>query len=37
MRLIQKEDLGEGKERVVLSFKPHLSADKAAVIPLKKK
>ena len=30
------EDLGEGKERVVLKLKPHLSPIKAAVIPLKK-
>jgi len=32
----RKEDLGEGKERVVLAFKPHLSPIKAAVIPLKR-
>jgi len=31
-----KEDLGEGKERIVLSFKPHLAPIKAAVIPLKR-
>ena len=31
-----KEDIGEGKERVVLKLKPHLSPIKAAVIPLKK-
>ena len=30
------EDLSEGKERVVLKLKPHLSPIKAAVIPLKK-
>ena len=30
------EDLGEGKERVVLKLKSHLSPIKAAVIPLKK-
>ena len=30
------EDIGEGKERVVLKLKPHLSPIKAAVIPLKK-
>ena len=30
------EDLGQGKERVVLKLKPHLSPIKAAVIPLKK-
>jgi glycyl-tRNA synthetase len=30
------EDLGEGKERIVLKLKPHLSPIKAAVIPLKK-
>ena len=30
------EGLGEGKERVVLKLKPHLSPIKAAVIPLKK-
>ena len=30
------EDLGEGKERIVLKLKPHLSPVKAAVIPLKK-
>jgi len=30
------EELGEGKERVVLRLKPHLSPIKAAVIPLKK-
>ena len=30
------EDLGGGKERVVLKLKPHLSPIKAAVIPLKK-
>jgi glycyl-tRNA synthetase len=30
------EELGEGKQRVVLSLKPHLSPIKAAVIPLKK-
>ena len=30
------EDLGEGKERIVLRLKPHLSPIKAAVIPLKK-
>ena len=30
------EDLGDGKERVVLKLKPHLSPIKAAVIPLKK-
>ena len=32
----KKEDLGEGKERIVLSFKPHLAPIKAAVIPLKR-
>ena len=31
-----KEVLGDGKERVVLSFKPHLSPIKAAIIPLKR-
>ena len=30
------ESLGNGKERTVLSFKPHLAPIKAAVIPLKK-
>ena len=30
------EKLGDGKERIVLSFKPHLAPIKAAVIPLKK-
>ena len=30
------EELEDGKERVVLSFKPHLAPIKAAVIPLKK-
>ena len=30
------EDLGEGKERIILKLKPHLSPVKAAVIPLKK-
>jgi glycyl-tRNA synthetase len=30
------EDLGEGKERILLKLKPHLSPIKAAVIPLKK-
>ena len=30
------EELDDGKERVVLSFKPHLAPIKAAVIPLKK-
>jgi len=30
------EDLGEGKERIVLKLKPHLSPIKAAVLPLKK-
>ena len=30
------EDLGDGKERIVLKLKPHLSPIKAAVIPLKK-
>ena len=30
------EDLGEGKERTVLSFKPHLAPIKAAVLPLKR-
>ena len=30
------EELGEGKERVVLKLKPHLAPIKAAVIPLKK-
>jgi len=30
------EELGEGKQRVVLRLKPHLSPIKAAVIPLKK-
>ena len=30
------EDLSEGKERIVLKLKPHLSPIKAAVIPLKK-
>ena len=30
------EDLGDGKNRTVLSLKPHLSPIKAAVIPLKK-
>jgi glycyl-tRNA synthetase len=31
-----KEVLRDGKERVVLSFKPHLSPIKAAIIPLKR-
>jgi glycyl-tRNA synthetase len=31
-----KETLAGGKERVVLSFKPHLAPIKAAVIPLKR-
>ena len=31
-----KEVLEDGKERVVLSFKPHLSPIKAAIIPLKR-
>lgn len=31
-----KEDLGEGKERIVLKLKPHLAPIKVAVIPLKK-
>lgn len=31
-----QEDLGEGKERIVLKLKPHLSPIKVAVIPLKK-
>ena len=30
------EDLGDGKQRTVLSLKPHLSPIKAAVIPLKR-
>jgi glycyl-tRNA synthetase len=30
------EKIGDGKERIVLSFKPHLAPIKAAVIPLKK-
>ena len=30
------EDIGEGRQRVVLKLKPHLSPIKAAVIPLKK-
>lgn len=30
------EDLGDGKDRIVLKFKPHLSPIKAAVIPLAK-
>jgi glycyl-tRNA synthetase len=30
------EDLGDGKERTVLSFKPHLAPIKAAVLPLKR-
>ena len=30
------EELGEGKERVVLKLKPHLAPIKAAVMPLKK-
>lgn len=30
------EDLGDGKERLVLKLKPHLSPIKAAIIPLKK-
>jgi glycyl-tRNA synthetase len=30
------EKLDDGKERIVLSFKPHLAPIKAAVIPLKK-
>ena len=30
------QKLKDGKERIVLSFKPHLSPIKAAVIPLKK-
>ena len=30
------EKLNDGKERIVLSFKPHLAPIKAAVIPLKK-
>ena len=32
----KKESLGDNKERVVLSLKPHLSPIKAAIIPLKK-
>lgn len=31
-----EEDLGEGKSRIVLKFKPHLAPIKAAVIPLAK-
>jgi len=31
-----KEVLEDGKERVVLSFKPHLSPIKAAIVPLKR-
>ncbi len=31
-----QEDLGEGKERIVLKLRPHLSPIKVAVIPLKK-
>ena len=31
-----KEPLEDGKERIVLSFKPHLSPVKAAIIPLKR-
>ena len=31
-----KEDLGDGKTRVVLKLKPHLSPIKAAILPLKK-
>ena len=30
------EDLGDGKDRIVLKFKPHLAPIKAAVIPLAK-
>ena len=30
------EDLGDGKTRTVLSFKPHLAPIKAAVLPLKR-
>ena len=30
------EDLGDGKQRTVLSLKPHLSPIKASVIPLKR-
>ena len=30
------EDIGDGKTRIVLKLKPHLSPVKAAVIPLKK-
>jgi glycyl-tRNA synthetase len=30
------EDLGDGKERTVLGFKPHLAPIKAAVLPLKR-
>ena len=31
-----EEDLGDGKTRVVLKLKPHLSPIKAAILPLKK-
>ena len=31
-----EEDLGDGKSRIVLKFKPHLAPIKVAVIPLKK-
>ena len=31
-----EEDLGDGKKRVVLKLKPHLSPIKAAILPLKK-
>ncbi|MEC7832239.1 MAG: His/Gly/Thr/Pro-type tRNA ligase C-terminal domain-containing protein, partial [Pseudomonadota bacterium] len=32
----KREKLDDGKERIVLTFKPHLAPIKAAVIPLKK-
>ena len=31
-----REDLGEGKERIVLKLKPHLAPIKVAIIPLKR-
>ena len=31
-----EEDLGDGKTRIVLKLKPHLSPIKAAILPLKK-
>ena len=36
MKHIHIEDLEDGKSRIVLKLKPHLSPIKAAVIPLKK-